>query len=282
MRGRSWWFREGKNCAMSNARVLVVRFLAHPGQMIWVSTTSASIVDLNFKPSSWLEWIKLLDIVWNWRCSPIIFLTSFPIVLRRTNGQYDLGESNVVLLDLGMTTVVEVLKWVSQCPSSMQVLVMLMNLPIQSSSLIIDLIWLHVSLSGPGANELLHFSIALIILFLENDFHSIVGLSGISSRKWVSTSLSWAELKDLWRAFYRSSNSMYGYSLYWIALITGSLRFLTQFISSYGLHFLFVISSIFLLKNEYLDFLTILLKFFQFSRLRSCRYFCSICQQSLF
>ena len=153
---------------------------------------------------------------------------------------------------------------------------MSMNLLIQSSSLIIDLIWLYVSLSGSGADELLYFSIALIILFLENNFYSIVGLSGILSRKWVLTSLSWAELKDLWRAFYRSSNSMYGHSLYWIASIVGSLHFLIQFISFYGPHFLFAISSIFLLKNECLDFLTILLKSFQFSRLQDCQYFCSI------
>ena len=159
---------------------------------------------------------------------------------------------------------------------------MSMNLPIQFLSLIIDLIWLHISLSGPGANELLHFSIASIISFLENNFHLIVGLSEISSRKWVLTSLSWAELKDLWRVFYRSSNSMHGHPSYWIASIAGSLHFLTQFISSHGPYFLFVISSIFLLKNERLDFLTILLKSFQFSRLWDCQYFCSICQQSSF
>ena len=267
---------------MSNTRVLVVRFLAHPKWIIWVSAIPASIVDLNFKPPSWLGWIKLLDIMWNWRHLPIIFSTSFPIVLRRMIGQYNLGESNIALLGLGMTTLVEVLKWVGQCPNSIQVLVMSMNLPIQSSSLIIDLIWLYVSLSGPGANELLHFSIGLIILFLENNFHSIVGLSGISSRKWVLTSLSWAELKDLWRAFYRSSNSMHSHPLYWIASITGSLHFLTQFISFHRPHFLFAISSIFSLKNECLDFLTILLKSFQFSRLQYCQYFCSICWQSLF
>ena len=165
---------------------------------------------------------------------------------------------NIALLGLGMTTVVEVLKWVGQCPSSMQALAMLMNLPIQSLSLIIDLIWLYISLSGPGTNELLHFLIASIILFLENDFHSIVGLSGISSRKWVLTSLSWAELKDLWRVFHRSSNSMHSHPLYWIASIAGILCFLTQFISSHGLHFLFAILFIFLLKNECLDFLTML------------------------
>ena len=183
MRGRSWWLKEGKNYTMLNARVLVVRFLAHPEQIIWISATPASMVDHNFKSLSWLKWIKLLDIMWNWRYLPIIFSTSFPIVLRRIIGWYDLEELNIALLGLGMTTVVEVLKWVGQCSSSMQVLVMSMNLPIQSSSLIIDLIWLHVSLFRPSADELLHFLIALIILFLENDFHLIAGLSGISSRK---------------------------------------------------------------------------------------------------
>jgi len=32
-------------------------------------------------------------------------------MLRRTIGQYDLGESNVDLLGLRITTVVEILKW---------------------------------------------------------------------------------------------------------------------------------------------------------------------------
>jgi len=188
--------------------------------------------------------------VWNWRHLLIIFLTSFPIVLRRTIGWYDLGESNVALLGLGMTTIIEVLKWVGQCSSSMQVLAILMNLLIQFSSLIIDLIWLYVSLSGPGTDELLHFSIALIILFLENDFYLIVGLSEISSRKWILTSLSWAKLKDLWRVFHRSSNSMHSYPSYWIASITGSLHFLTQFIIFHGPHFLFAILSIFFSKKN--------------------------------
>ena len=138
-----------------------------------------------------------MEIIWNWRHSPIIFLKSFPIVLRRIIDQYDLRESNVILLGLGIITIVKVLKWDGQCPSSMQVLVMSMNLQMQSSFLIIDLIWLHINLSGPGTDELLYFLITSISLFLENKFYSIVNLSRISSRKWVSTSLSWAELKDL-------------------------------------------------------------------------------------
>ena len=95
MRERSWWFREGKNCTMSNTRILVVRFLTYPGHMMWVSATPASVVDLNFRPPSWLGWIKLLEIIWNWRHSPIIFSKRFPIVLRRIIGWYDLGELNI-------------------------------------------------------------------------------------------------------------------------------------------------------------------------------------------
>jgi len=54
--------------------------------------------------------MKLLEIVWNWSHSPIIFSNSFPIVLRRTIGQYDLGELYADLLGLGIMTVVDILK----------------------------------------------------------------------------------------------------------------------------------------------------------------------------
>ena len=153
---------------------------------------------------------------------------------------------------------------------------MSMNLQIQSLFLIMDLISLYINLSGPGTDELLHFLIASISLFLENKFHSVVGLSGILSRKWLSTSLSWAELKDLWRAFQRSSSLIHRHSLYWMASTAGSLHFLTQFISSHRPHFLFVILSIFSSKKEHLDFLTVLLKSFQFSKLWDCQYLCSV------
>jgi len=52
--------------------------------------------------------------------------------------------------------------------------------------------------------------------------------------------------------------------------------------SSYRLHFLFAILSIFSSKKEHLDFLTVLLKSFQFSRLRDCQYLYSIWWQSSF
>ena len=109
----------------------------------WLNNVSkcnpTSVVDLCLRPLSWLGWIKLLEIIWNWRHSPIIFSKSFPIVLRRTIWQYDLGESKVALLGLWITTIVEVLKWDSQCPKSIQALAISMNLQIQSLFLMIDL-----------------------------------------------------------------------------------------------------------------------------------------------
>ena len=261
---------------MSNARVLIVRFLTQPDWIMWVRATPTFVVDLCLRSLSWLEWIKLLEIVWNWRHSPIIFLKSFPIVLRKTIGWYNLGELKDVLLGLGITTIIEDLKWDGQCPKSIQTLAISMNLLMQSLFLMIDLIWLYINLSGPGADKLLHFLITSISSFLENGIHSVVVLSEILSGKWMSTSHAWVELKELWRVFYRSSNLIYGCPSYWMASTIGSLCFLTQFISSHGPHFLFTISFILLSKKVCLDFLTILLKSFQFSRLCVCQYLFSV------
>ena len=52
--------------------------------------------------------------------------------------------------------------------------------------------------------------------------------------------------------------------------------------SSHGPHFLFTISSILLSKNKHLDFVTVLLKSFQFSRLYIRWYLLSECWQSSF
>ena len=233
------------------------------------------MVDLYLRPPNWLWWIKLLEIVWNWRHSPIIFSKSFPIMLRRTISQYDLGESYTDLLGLGITIVVEVLKWDGQCPKSIQALVISISLKTQSSFFMMDLIWFQVNLSGPRADELLHFSIVLINSCLEKGFQLLIGLLGISFKTWILISLIWAELKKLCRAIQRSSSSIYGCPLYWIALIAGSLCFLIQFMRSHRPHFLLVISSILSSKKDILVFLTILLKLHQFSRLQEKQYFSS-------
>ena len=103
-----------------------------------------------------------------------------------------------------------------------------MNLSKQLLSLMIDLIWLQVNLSEPGADELLHFSSVSINSCLENKFYSFTSFLGISSRTWISISCIWAELKELYRAFQRSSSSIHRRPSYWIASIAGSLHFLTQ------------------------------------------------------
>jgi len=78
--------------------------------MIWVRMTSVSVVDLNFNPSSWLEWMKSLEAIWNWILSPITFSISLPNVFSRTMGLKDLGKSYNNLLDLGIIIMVDFLK----------------------------------------------------------------------------------------------------------------------------------------------------------------------------
>jgi len=92
-RVRRWWLRDGKNWAISKARVLVVLFFTHTEQIAWVSATSVSEVDLNLRPPSWLGWMKSFLITWNWSLSAITFLMNFPRVFKRTMGWKDLGLS---------------------------------------------------------------------------------------------------------------------------------------------------------------------------------------------
>ena len=107
---------------------------------------------------------------------------------------------------------------------------------------------------------------------MENEFHSFIDLLGMSSRTWISFSRVWAELKELYRAIQRSSSLIHRCFSYWIASITGSFCFLTQFISSYRPHFLFVISSILSSKKSCFVFLIVFLKLHQFSRLWDNQY----------
>ena len=220
--------------------------------------------------------------VWNWRYSPIIFLKSFPIVFKRTIGQYNLGKLYVDLLGLGIMTVIDNLKWDGQYSNSIQALAMSISLAILFSSLMMSLIWLHVNLSGPGADKLLYFSIALINSCLAKEFYSSIGLLRMSSKMWISISLVRAELKELCRAVQRSLSSIHKRPSYWIVSITGSFCFLTQFISSHGPHFLFAISSILSSKKRCFVFLTMLLKLRQFSKLQYTQYLLRDSQHSLF
>ena len=192
IRVRRWWLSEGKNCTMSKVRVLVNKFLTQPVQMMCVSAIPTSIVDLNFRLPSWLGWMKSFAAMENWSLSPITFLISLPTVLSRTIGLKDFGESQDFLFSLGMTTVVDLLKYDGQYPSSIQVLVMWMMISRHSLSLRMILRWLHDNLSGLGAEALLQLAIAILNSSLENKGQEEVGLSMISLR--ISTSTWW------WRA----------------------------------------------------------------------------------
>ena len=122
------------------------------------------------------------------------------------------------------------------------------------------------------AEKLLYFSIVLISSSLENGAHTLMSLPVISSRSWKLTLQDWAELKELWKVSHRLSNSIQGRPLNWIDSTAESFHFLTQFISSHGLHFLLVISVILSSKNMCFDFLTVFLNSFQSLRLWDCQY----------
>ena len=72
--------------------------------------------------------MKLLDATMNCSLSAITFSTSLPRVFRRMIGRNAFGLSYNVLFGLGMTTVVEILKYLGQWPKLMQALAMLMIL----------------------------------------------------------------------------------------------------------------------------------------------------------
>jgi len=144
--------------------------------MMYVRATSASVVDLNFKPPNWLGWMKLFEAVRNWSLLPITFSISLAIVLSRTIDLNDLEESYNVFLGLGMMTIIDLLKWEGQNPRLIHVLAMLMIILKQTSSLSMTLRWLHDNLSGSGVEKLLQLVIALLNSSLENEVYEEGGL----------------------------------------------------------------------------------------------------------
>jgi len=151
-----------KNCTISKTRVLVVKFLTQPIWIMCVSATPTSVIDLNFNLPSWLGWIKLLAAMMNCSLSPITFLISLPIVLSRTIGLKDLGESYDFLLSLGIMTVVDILKCEGQYPNSIQVLAIPIMLFKHSLFLRMILRWLYDNLSGPEVKVLLQFAMVIL------------------------------------------------------------------------------------------------------------------------
>jgi len=120
---------------MSKAKELVAFPLAQPDQTMWVSVIPASAVDLNLKLPSWLGWMKLLEATVNWSRSAITFSMSLSRVLRRTIGRKAFGLSYDGLFGFGMTTMVDILKYLGQCPRLMQTSAILMTLERQASFL---------------------------------------------------------------------------------------------------------------------------------------------------
>ena len=133
--------------------------------------------------------------------------------------------------------------------------------------------WPHDSLSGLGANELLHFTMALVNSSSEKGDHNEVwyGLSLLNT--FSSIWQNWAVLKDEWRACQRSSKSRHGQPLYLIISMAGRLHLLTQFIIFQGLCFLLVYSWIFRSNKVLFMFLTIFQNAFQSSMFFEDLYF---------
>jgi len=135
------------------------------------------------------------------------------------------------LLGLGIIMDVETLKCDSQWPNSMHALVMAIRFLRNVTSLIYLLKYL---LFSSGVNRLLHLLMALMNFFSEKGLLFVTGLLETSSSKSKLIWQFWAVLKDMWKACHKSSSSIHGWPLYWIALMARSFHFLTQFISSHG------------------------------------------------
>ena len=109
-----------------------------------------------------------------------------PNMLSSTIGLNDLGELYNTLLGLGITTIIDLLKWKGQNPESIQVLAMLMIFYKQSSSLRMTLRCLHNNLSGPSVKKLLQLAMTLLNSSLKKGAHK-GGLLVTSSRILMST-----------------------------------------------------------------------------------------------
>ena len=98
--------------------------------------------------------------------------------------------------------------------------------------------------------------ITSINLALENRGYPDCWYKGILSRSRKLIGLSWAKLKNWWRAYHRFSNLLHRCLLNLMAFVAGNFCFLTKFIIFYGLLLVDVISWILLSKNILLAILT--------------------------
>jgi len=99
------------------------------------------------------------------------FLIDFPNVFRSTMDLKNFSESYNILLGFGITIVVEFLKWLGRCSKSKHALAMAIMLLKHVLSLMMLLRCHYESLSGLGADELLHLTIVLVNSISENNAH---------------------------------------------------------------------------------------------------------------
>ena len=91
IRESSWWLREGKNWAMLNASMLMVRFLTHPNQIMWVRVTPASIEDFLFKISKLTRMDEIIGNYVELKTFSNHFLKEFSYCVKKNNRAKWLG-----------------------------------------------------------------------------------------------------------------------------------------------------------------------------------------------
>jgi len=122
----------------------------------------------------------------------------------------------------------DILKCNGQWPKIIYALAILMKFLRHVLSLTITLRCFPDNFLGPGVNELLYFVIELFNSSSENGIYFVTGLFGISSNKFRWIWQLYTKLNNKYRAYHRFLSSRYSQPLYWIALMAGSLYFLTQ------------------------------------------------------
>ena len=157
----------------SDTNVLVKQFLTYSVQIRCVRTIPTSTVECCLSPLSWQEWINFFNKTWNWSLFPITFSINLPSIFKRIIGLKVFEVSYDSLLGLGIMVDIDVLKYNSQYPNLIHVLVMLMILLRHSIFLMISLICLQDSLSGLGVKSLPHLSIAKRNSSLKKEGHLV-------------------------------------------------------------------------------------------------------------
>ena len=104
-------------------------------------------------------------------------------------------------------------------------------------SLTITLRYFHETLSGLGADKLLHLSMALMNFLFEKGLQVNKSLVNISFSRATLICQFCTELNVWHNAHQRFSISMQGCSLYYIASIASNFHFLIQFMRSQSLQF---------------------------------------------